>query len=101
MSHVGDGTQGGQGHDDSILIDDNDDGNSASEWGRNDTDVFDSKKDLSFIIVREEARGVVISYCNSLTNNKVRHTELSGTAHTFVRYGTHSCQVRHTQLSRT
>ena len=32
--------------------------------------------------------GVVISYCNSLTNNKVRHTELSGTAHTVVRYGT-------------
>ena len=57
MSHVGDGTQGGQGHDDSILIDDNDDGNSASEWGRNDTDVFDSKKDLSFIISRDEARG--------------------------------------------
>ena len=31
---------------------------------------------------------VVISYVNSLTNNKVRHTELSGTAHTVVRYGT-------------
>ena len=31
---------------------------------------------------------VVISYCNSLTNNKVQHTELSGTAHRVVRYGT-------------
>ena len=31
---------------------------------------------------------VVISYCNSLTNNKVRHTEFSGKEHTVVRYGT-------------
>ena len=47
----------------------------------------------------DEVPDVVISYCNSLTNNKVRHTELSGTAHTvvrYVRYGTHSCDVRHT-----
>ena len=29
--------------------------------------------------------------------HQVRHTQLSGTAHTVVKYDTHSCQVRHTQ----
>ena len=36
-------------------------------------------------ILVEEAPIVVISYCNSLT-------------YRVVRYGTHSCEVRHTQL---
>ena len=48
--------RGARGHDDAILIDD-DDGNSASERGSNDTDMVDSKKDPSFIITRDKARG--------------------------------------------
>ena len=44
-------------HDDAILIDDDDDGNSTSEWGSNDTDMVDSKKYLSFIVTIDEARG--------------------------------------------
>ena len=46
-----------RGHDDAILIDDNDDGNSASERGSNGTDMVDSKKYLPSIIARDEARG--------------------------------------------
>ena len=49
--------RGVRGHDYAFLIDDKDDGNSASERGRNDTDMVGSKKDLYFIIVRDEARG--------------------------------------------
>ena len=49
--------RGAWGHDDAILIDDEDDGNYASEQGINDTDMVDSKEDLSFIIARDEARG--------------------------------------------
>ena len=48
---------GAQGQDDAIIIDDDNDGNSASEWRSNDTDMVDSKKYLSFIIERDEARG--------------------------------------------
>ena len=39
-----------------ILIYDNDNGNSASEQGSNDTDMVDSKKYLSFIIARDKAK---------------------------------------------
>ena len=49
--------RGERGNDDDILIDDDDDGNSASERGSNDTDMVDLKKDLSFIVARDEARG--------------------------------------------
>ena len=49
--------RGARGHDDAILIDDDDDRNSASERGSNDTDMADSKKDLSFIIARDKDRG--------------------------------------------
>ena len=49
--------RGLRGHDDAILIDDDDDGNSTSEQGSNDTNMVDSKKYLSFIIARDEARG--------------------------------------------
>ena len=49
--------RGAQGHNDAVLIDDDVDGNSASERGSNDTDMVDSKKDLSLIIARHEARG--------------------------------------------
>ena len=52
MAHTG-----ARGHNDAILIDDNDDKNSASGRGSNDTDMVDSKKDLSLIITRDEARG--------------------------------------------
>ena len=37
--------RGAQGHDDAILIDDDDDGNSDSERGSYDTNIVDSKKD--------------------------------------------------------
>ena len=40
-------------HDDAIPIYENDDGNSASERGRNDTDMVVLKKELSFIIERD------------------------------------------------
>ena len=51
--------RGERGHDDAILIDDDDDGNSASERGSNDTDMVDSEKDLYFIIARDKARGAL------------------------------------------
>ena len=50
-------TWGERGNNDAILIDDDDNGKSASELGSNDTNIADSKKDLSFIIARSEARG--------------------------------------------
>ena len=49
--------RGERGNDDDILIDDNNDRNSASERGRNDTDMVVLKKYLSLIIFRDEARG--------------------------------------------
>ena len=49
--------RGARGHDDAIIIDDKDGGNSASERGINDTDMVDFKKDPSFIIAIDEARG--------------------------------------------
>ena len=48
---------GARGRDDAILIDDDDDRNSAFERESNDTYMVDPKKDLSFIITRDEARG--------------------------------------------
>ena len=48
--------RGAWGHNAAILIDD-DDGNSASERGSNDTYMVDSKKYLSFIIARYKSRG--------------------------------------------
>ena len=49
--------RGERGHDDAILIDDNNDGDSSYERGGNDINMVDSKKYLSFIIVRDESRG--------------------------------------------
>ena len=49
--------RGAQGHNDAVLIDDDDGGNSASEQESIDTDMVDSKKQLSFVIARDEARG--------------------------------------------
>ena len=49
--------RGAQGHDDAILIDDDNDRDSASERGSNDTDMVDLRKYLSFFIARDEARG--------------------------------------------
>ena len=49
--------RGARGHNDAILIDDDNNGNSASEQGISDTNMVDLKKDLSFIITRYKARG--------------------------------------------
>ena len=46
---------GARGHNDAILIDD-DDRNSASKRGSNDTNMVDLKKNLSFIIARDKAK---------------------------------------------
>ena len=49
--------RGARGDDGAILVDDNYDGNSASERRSNDTDMVDSNKDLYFSILRDGARG--------------------------------------------
>ena len=49
--------RGARVHYDDIIIDDDNDGNSASERGINDTYMVDLMEDLSFIIARDEARG--------------------------------------------
>ena len=54
-------TRGARGYNDSILINEDDNGNSTSEQRRNDTDMVDSMKDLSFIITRDEGRGGTIT----------------------------------------
>ena len=50
-------SKGERGHNDVIFVHVDDDGNSDSKRGSNDTNVVDSKKYLSFIITRDEDRG--------------------------------------------
>ena len=53
--------RGAQGHDDAILIDDNNNGNSDSERGSNEIDMVDSKKDLYFVITIGRGQGGTVT----------------------------------------